>query len=553
MRLLPVCVFLLAGLAASPGIRTAQADSERPALYADFDNKVAGQLIDTRGATFGEPIGLGTQGGLDASVVETAPGQNVLRVSNDLTSSSARSIEWQMLGDAEINEGEVRISLDLTASALDTYAVNVRESNGAAKVFLSIALLNTGKINLSDAGGQFLGIFNAYAPDVPLRIELIFDMDARTSSVILGNTTVVAGRAFDIPDRGIGSVRIGYGSLSNGSPFDLDNLKISGPLPFPVVLEADFDDKTAGLPIGLGGAQFNEPVVQAANIDAIVGEPAPGVKILDISSTNTSTSQFLRWQFLDNLEVSSDIHVLDFDTQMMTRDRYRISLREPTSSSQPFTNLQFQANGTMGVSDANGTRIFSGVTYQAGQAYQYRIIHDLDAGIYDIFRNGMPLIRERAHGITTRGIGAILYGIDNGALTSAHLQIDSLRVYQSNGEAITSDLEFLQEATTAIENEFVTPTIEVGALNIFGQPVPDGTSVTLEIAQGSGPPGAILTGASRSAFSGVARFTALRFSMPGTYRLIARSYNATRLGNVDIVVEQSDALFADGFELSGDT
>ncbi len=549
MRLLPVCVFLLAGLVVSAGIRSGHANSERPALYADFDNKVAGQPLDWRGATFGEPVRLA---GLDASVVEATPGQNVLRISNDLSTSNALSVQWQMVGDAEISEGEVRISLDLTASALDGFTVRVRESNGATKSFINLNFTPSGSLVVSDPNGIALALADAYAANVPLRIQLIFDMDARTSSVILGNTTVLAGRFFDIPDRGIGSLLVGYTSSSDGSPFDLDNLKISGPLPFPVALEADFEDKTAGLPIGLGGAQFDEPVAQGANIDAVVGESAPGSKILDISSTNTSTSQFLRWQFLDNLEVSSDILVMDFDTQMTTRDRYRISLREPTSSSQPFMNLQFQANGTMGVSDANGTRIFSGVTYQAGQAYQYRIIYDLDAGIYDVFRNGIPLIRERAHGITTRGIGAILYGIDNGAQTSAHLQIDSLRVYLNNAEAISSDLEFLQEATTAIENQFVTPTIEVGVVNIFDQPVPDGTRVTLEISQGTGPPEAFLTGASTLAFSGVARFSGLRFSMPGTYRLVARSFNATKLGNVDVVVAQGDALFANGFEsLSG--
>ncbi|HET9032939.1 MAG TPA: hypothetical protein VFN25_08540, partial [Dokdonella sp.] len=161
---------------------------------------------------------------------------------------------------------------------------------------------------------------------------------------------------------------------------------------------------------------------------------------------------------------------------------------------------------------------------------------------------GMPLIRERAHGVVTRGIGGILYSIDNGAQTNAHLQFDSLRVYLSEGAKISSDLEFLQEASTAIENQPVTPVFKVGVVNLLAQPVPDGTPVTLAIAQGSGPSGAILGGASATTIAGVASFPGLTFDRPGTYRLVARSFEAEALNNVDIVVAQSDMLFADGFD-----
>ncbi|WP_423925040.1 hypothetical protein [Dokdonella sp.] len=518
---------------------------DRPALHAHFDNKAVGQPIGIRGAMFGEPIGLS---GLDAAVVEVTPGHNLLRISNDLSTNGARRSRWQMMGNAEIIEGEARISFDLTASARDSFSILVRESISSSKSFLSLSFSASGSITASDANGSIGTASDAYFANAPLHVDLVFDMDARTSTIILGGTTLAKGRAFGIADRGIGAVLFGYSTLSSGSSFDLDNLTVSGTLPFPVALEADFEDKTAGLPIGMGGASLHEPHARNPGLDAVVIEEAPGVNILDMASTDDSTTQVLRWQFLDDLEVRSGLFILDFDAAMTARDRYGISLRERTSSAQTFMSLSYQSNGTMAVSDNNGTAFFDGVSYDAGRVYQYRVSYDMDAGIYEIFRDGIPLIRERAHGVTSNGIGGLLYSISNGALSSSHLQIDSLRIYLSNAEAISADLEFLQEPSTGTENQPVTPGYQVGVVNILDQPVPDGTPVTLEIASGSGPAGAALAGATSATTAGVATFAALTFDMPGTYRLVARSLDATRLNNVDMVVEQSDVLFADGFE-----
>lgn len=543
MRVVFVLMLLTVGFAGSIESRAGVVIPERPALYANFDNKTAGQPIGIRGATFGEPINLT---GLETLVVETTPGHNLLRISK--SGSGARRARWQMMGDAEISEGEVRLAFDMTASTRDAFSILIRESGSSTKSFLGLGFNSAGSITASDANGSFATATNAYAAAVPLHIELVFDMDARTSTIILGGTTVASGRAFGIADRGIGAFLIGYSSTSSGFAFDLDNLTISGALPFPVALEADFEDKTAGLPIGTGGAELHEPHARNPDLNAIVVEEEPGVNILDLASLDDSSTQILRWQLLDNLEVRSGLVILDFDMAMTTRDRYGIALRERTSSAQNFMSMSYQSNGTMAVSDKNGTAFFDGVSYIAGQVYQYRVTYDMDAGIYEVFRDGIPLIRERAHGVTSNGMGGILYSISNGALSSAHMQIDSLRVYLSNGAAISSDLEFLQEPTTAIQNQPVAPAFQIGAMNILDQPVPDVTPVTLEIASGSGPPGAGLLGTNAITVAGVATFHTLKFDTPGTYRLVARSLDAVRLGNVDIVVVPSDELFSNGFE-----
>lgn len=550
MRLLLICLLLVGGSITaieSFAHSLALAGPENPALYADFDNKTAGQPIAARGGAFGEPM---TLSGLDAEVVEATTGQNVLRISDSTGTSSARRMRWQIMGNAELNEGEVRISLDLTASALDRYSILVRETGTSSNAFLTMTMAPDGVLFVSDANGSYLEIDNAYAANVPLHMDLVFDMDARTSSLYLNGSAISSARLFGASTRGIGSVLIGYSSNSNGSAFDLDNLTITGSLPFPVALEADFDDKTAGSPIGLGGAALNEPHSISAGMQAIVFNPIGAINILDMTSTNTATGQSLRWQFLDNLEVRSGLVVVDFELSTTTRDQYSIGLREPSGSSKLYLELHLQPSGEVWSSDGNGYVNLVGVSYNAGQIYRYRIVQNLDAGIYDIFRDGVPLLRERAHGISGRGLGGFLNGIYHNAQSSAHLQIDSLRVYASNAAAISSELIFLQEATSALKDEPVAPAIEVAVMNILDTTVPDGTAVTLEISPGSGPTGATIDGAAATTVAGVARFTALTFDTVGTYRLLARSLDASAYGTMDIVVTTAPtaAVFVDGFE-----
>ena len=171
MRVLPVLLLLLvcsiislncfAGVVVLPS---------RYALYADFDDKTLGQPIGNRGASFGEPLFLSDLG---TSIVENTPGHNVLRVSNDLRSTAARRLRWEMMGNAEIVAGEVKMTFDLKPSALDRYSILVRESSGSSKSFLSLVLTPAGTLLASDEIGTIGQI--SYTANVAMHVELDFD------------------------------------------------------------------------------------------------------------------------------------------------------------------------------------------------------------------------------------------------------------------------------------------------------------------------------------------------------------------------------------------
>ncbi len=536
---------ILLCLAAFTGNSAVAASIEPYVLYADFDNKSDGVPIDTRGASFGEPVSLGN---LDATVVATSPGQQVLHVENDLTSTSARKLRWELLGNGEITEGEVRMHFDFTPSALDGYKIVVRESTGSTKQFLNVVLTPAGTAYLSDGNGVFATVASAYSAGTSLTMAFRFNMDTHLVSVYFNGSAVALNHDFAITNAGIGSLSIGYSSSNGGSAFELDNIAITGQEPFPVVLEADMDKTSAGNPIGTGGAEAHEPWSIGSVLNAMVMSSGPGNNILEISSTNTSTAAFVRWQFLDNIEIRTGVVILDFQQATSDRDLFYMGLREPGLSSQSFGNLIWQSNGIVSASDAQGYFSLSGASYVPNQVYHWQLVFDMDAGTWDIFRDGAALSRERAHGLSSRGLGAFLNGILNGAAMTSRLQIDSLRVYASDARLISSELEFLKETGTAIPDMPVSPAIEVGVMNVLDQAVPNGTLVRLDIVPGTGPVGASLDNNVSVTSGGVASFPALSFDQPGIYRLEASSMDASVTGNIDVVVSTADVIFEDGFE-----
>lgn len=73
-------------------------------LNVDFNDKVPGSVLGAGGAALGEPI---SSFAIDTEIIETSPGENHLKVDNDLSSSGARSLTWEFLNNAEIASGLV--------------------------------------------------------------------------------------------------------------------------------------------------------------------------------------------------------------------------------------------------------------------------------------------------------------------------------------------------------------------------------------------------------------------------------------------------------------
>ncbi len=513
-------------------------------LDANFNNRIPGDILGEGGAQVGEPSDISA---LDGVIVQQSPGDNFLRVSNNTGFTDGRSLRWDLLNDAEITTGTVAFKFQFTPSALDRYSLGVRESGGSSRTFLAVTFSSNGTFSATDAAGV-ISVTNAtYAANAELAVVMEFDMDARTSQMTVNGLPVFSGRSHGIVDRGVGRVLTGYNSGHGASPFDLDELTVDAPGPLPLVLDANFDDKTVGQPIGTGGAQVGEPTAITTGLQTEVVENGVGNRGLRLRNAGAGTAQSVRFQFLDNLEVDSGVIAFDFDVRFAIRDFYQFLVRERNTSSSNFASLRFFNDGTLALTDADGGVSLPPISYNAGQLYRLRFIFDTDADTYSVLLDNTELVVDRAHTVSSRDVGAIAIGVLGNATAAAELTIDALQVGAEDAPLLPSELVFLVEPSVGLVGQPLSPALEVGVVNVFDGPVPDGIEVVVGIE--SGPGGATLNGAMEPVVAGTARFDSLRADTPGNYQLRARAGTSTRssLENISVLAP-NDPIFRNGFD-----
>jgi hypothetical protein len=193
------------------------------------------------------------------------------------------------------------------------------------------------------------------------------------------------------------------------------------------LLDATFDDKTVGAPIGTGGAALGEPISVSFGIDAVVRDGIFDTRSLEIADEATSGTPVVRFELLESAEVTEGLLEVSASLRFSKIDGYVFYLREQGSSASSFTNVTFTVAGGLTITDAAGTA-FTGGSYSAGVDHLLEITHNLDARTWDLSFDGTPLVSDRAHGITERGIGAVLIGIQNDAELDGSVHVDRLRV-----------------------------------------------------------------------------------------------------------------------------
>lgn len=175
------------------------------------------------------------------------------------------------------------------------------------------------------------------------------------------------------------------------------------------ILRADFSDKLLGQPIGTGGASVGEPIslfpLQTEVVDC------PDSRCLQVDNDLSAPSaRYIRWQFLGNSEITSGVVSLRFTFTPSARDRYGFAVRERNSSTRTFLTIRLDSAGTLEATDSQGIIPVNSFTYSANQRLDFQFDFDLDAGTSQATINDTVLFTERMHGITDRGVGALLTG-----------------------------------------------------------------------------------------------------------------------------------------------
>ncbi len=194
-----------------------------------------------------------------------------------------------------------------------------------------------------------------------------------------------------------------------------------------VLLEANFNSHIPGQAIGTGGPELGEPVTVAPGLFAMIRlSPRPPAS-LELNQSATGLARKARFEFIDSEEIISGdlrIRMVFHATQL---DRHSFSVRETGTSAQTFLTMTLTSAGDIDASDANG---FIGTIgqYTTNTDHQVEVLFHMDAGTYDIELDGLPLISGRGHGVTTRGVGALLVGPNHEAMPGSLLYVDNIRV-----------------------------------------------------------------------------------------------------------------------------
>jgi hypothetical protein len=205
----------------------------------------------------------------------------------------------------------------------------------------------------------------------------------------------------------------------------------SGSNPDIILLAATFNDRPLNAQIGTGGASVGEPVSIDADLQAFV-LPAGlfASPFLRLTPMATGSARYARFEFLDNVEVSAGEVRLGFVLRPAQVDRFSVLVRESDGAARSFLSMTLTSGGSIAISDAadpGGALIGS---YAAGNLLVFEFRFRMDSARYDIYLNGVRVAADRSHGITDRGVGALLLGSDSGSSVGTSWFIDDVYAYR---------------------------------------------------------------------------------------------------------------------------
>ena len=195
------------------------------------------------------------------------------------------------------------------------------------------------------------------------------------------------------------------------------------------VLDADFDAKAVNSPIGTGGPEVDEPIYAGGGVCAYVRSTPFATPSLEIRDASSLFGDSVRFQFLNGYELAAGTVVLSATLWFDSRDNYAVWAYSPnTGPMRRYTELRFQADGSILYLDEDTTTATQVGTYSAGQSYALVVTQRLDTGDYDVTLGGTPLLTGESHGVTDEGLGAFGFSAWADADTNGQMSVDDVLV-----------------------------------------------------------------------------------------------------------------------------
>lgn len=199
-------------------------------LQAHFEDQPLG-AVGTGGASLGQPSNVSIY--VQGTIVEaTAPlplrdvgkggiSNHALEISRTSAGTNTGSLRFDLLDNAEINEGTFAMGFQLWTPNLSDRRVRFRESISSAQDFGELRLSSSGDVSFCTQSASCTEI-GPYVANRAYYFVFYYDMDADTVSITMDGLEVVNDEPHRFPGEGIGAVLF---TLVNGaSPFYVDSI-----------------------------------------------------------------------------------------------------------------------------------------------------------------------------------------------------------------------------------------------------------------------------------------------------------------------------------------
>lgn len=193
------------------------------------------------------------------------------------------------------------------------------------------------------------------------------------------------------------------------------------------VLDADFDDKTVGLPIGTGGAAVGEPMLVSSTISAVIQDlplPTPNLKIND---SDLSEAGFVRFGFLHDWIIDHGVLTISCTVHFQAFEDYLFRVRERRANSHRFLDLSFGSSANIWYTDHDTPTPTAIGNYETNRDYTLVMEFDLDADTYSVEFDGVTLLAGESYG-SPYGIGAVWFGQQADEDDDGEFNVDDLLV-----------------------------------------------------------------------------------------------------------------------------
>ena len=443
---------------------------ERVIIY-DFEHLPLGP-VGEGGPIQGQPHELSWAAVGQVDVIDGSIDGNSLLITHP--ASGSPTAWFQLPGNVGLTSGQVRFSFQVRPSARDEFRILFRRPGSSQDGYLTIRLSLSGNV-VAQSGLLTSVTFGTYNAGDLLEFTVDFDLDQMSWSAWFNGTQQAEDRPIN-PDVVEGLGRIGFSIFNTseeGRTLEFDNVEILRNAPAVTLLDANFNDKTIGEPIGTGGAELGEPVAVSDLLETWIGTASTGGQALYLMKEDPAafSNGYTEWRFLSDASVQTGWLDARFD---MLLDDFSNNDFILAGAEDELIRVSSTVSGDLQVRFGDEAAVEVVGSYEIGDSVHARLVCQMDERFCSVALDGEWVISKRAFAEgtpTDLAVDRFHAGIAGVSVSFALVGMDNLHISATAPSVFPVSAEFIQQPTDTVCREHFDPPLTVMVRDGNGDPV----------------------------------------------------------------------------------